>query len=242
MYKNLTKSEKRSRRRFLRHSLRLLGGTQAVFLFGKKEIRTATKVGWRTPRNTAGAAFLLYLYQHITRDHEILEVFRDKKSLNFQNDISRLEKCVSNKKDGVSDKCAQLIYTCNLERKILNNQPLRTLTTIPVLSVFVSSNLSCFGYTKKRLCKFKTNKNCLRRNVTYRVKIFVKLALYKSIILPIVSFGLICSNLTRGSNRSLEIFQKKSRKCVLWHSRQRSKVQQTAMALKYRSASTRSAN
>ena len=67
---------------------------------------------------------------------------------------------------------------------------------------------------KERLCKANKMLYCLRRNVAYRVKTIVKLGLYKSIILPIVSYGLTCAHLTRGSIRDLEGFQKKSLKWV----------------------------
>ena len=78
--------------------------------------------------------------------------------------------------------------------------------------------------------RFKT-----RRNVAYRVKTVVKLGFFKFIILPIVSYDLTCVHRTRGS------FPKEIIEMGLWHSRQRSNVQRTAVATSHPSSSSLSA-
>ena len=54
----------------------------------------------------------------------------------------------------------------------------------------------------------------LRRNVAYNVNTFVKLGLYKSILLPVLTYGCHCANFLRKNLQKLEFFQKKVVKWV----------------------------
>ena len=98
----------------------------------------------------------------------------------FPNYISNIEKWVTdNKMDLASDKCAQLIFKSNSERRLSNDQTLRTFTTLRDIGVLVSSKLSWSYYIEEHLCKADKTLYCLPRNVGYRVKTVVKLRLYK---------------------------------------------------------------
>ena len=140
--------------------------------------------------------------------------------------------------DLASEKYAQLIFRGKSERKILNDQPLITLTRMRDLSFFVRSNLSWSCLIKERLCRANKKFYCLPRNVAYRVKTVAKLGLYRFIILPVVSYDLTCAHLTRGIVRDFQSFQNVFIEMGLWHSRQRSKVQRTAVATNYPSTSS----
>ena len=83
--------------------------------------------------------------------------------------------------------------------KSQNVHSLKTLTMIRVLVVLLISILSWSNHIKERLCKANKLLDCLRCNVAYRLKIVVNLCLYKSIIVPIVSYGLTDAHVTRGS-------------------------------------------
>ena len=58
----------------------------------------------------------------------------------------------------------------------------------------------------------------LRRNVSPKVNVSVKLGLYKSILLPILLYGMNCVRLSRGSTRDLESFQKRALNWVCYES------------------------
>ena len=65
----------------------------------------------------------------------------------------------------------------------------------------------------------------LRRNVSPKIKLSVKLGLYKSILLPLLLYGMNCVRLSRGSTRDLKSFQKRALNWVCYESN-RSYLQQ----------------
>ena len=56
----------------------------------------------------------------------------------------------------------------------------------------------------------KANKTfyCIRRNLEFKVKMRIKLGLYKYLILPVLTYGLIICNISRSDLGRLERFQK----------------------------------
>ena len=62
----------------------------------------------------------------------------------------------------------------------------------------------------------KANKTfyCIRRNLKFKVKMRIKLGLYKSLILPVLTYGLIFCNISRNDLGRLERFQKKALKWI----------------------------
>ena len=65
----------------------------------------------------------------------------------------------------------------------------------------------------------------LRRNVSPKFNVSVKLGLYKSILLPILLYGMNCVRLNRGSARDIVSFQKRALNWVCYESN-RSYLQQ----------------
>ena len=66
---------------------------------------------------------------------------------------------------------------------------------------------------KERMKKANRVFYSLRRNVAFKVNMRIKLGLYKSMILSVLSYRSSCCNLNRGDMRNLERFQ---RKVVSW--------------------------
>ena len=48
----------------------------------------------------------------------------------------------------------------------------------------------------------------IRRNIAYNVKPNTKVSLYKSLVLPIVTYGLFCAKQSKATMNALERFQK----------------------------------
>ena len=73
-------------------------------------------------------------------------------------------------------------------------------------------------HVSERLKKANRALYLLRRNVSPKVNVSVKLGLYKSILLPILLYGMNCVRLSRGSTRDLESFQKRAFNWVCYES------------------------
>ena len=77
-------------------------------------------------------------------------------------------------------------------------------------------DLSWSTHLTERLKKANKLLYSLRRNVAYNVNTFVKLGLYKSILLPVLTYGYHCANFLRKDLQKLEFFSKESSKVDMW--------------------------
>ena len=74
--------------------------------------------------------------------------------------------------------------------------------------------ISWSNYANKRLNK--TIMVCsLRRNIAYKVETNIKLGLYKSVVLPIVTYALLCAKLSEGTMNALDRLKKKAVKWIM---------------------------
>ena len=73
----------------------------------------------------------------------------------------------------------------------------------------MSGDLSWKVHIETRLKKANQVLYLLRRNLSANINTFVKLGLYKLLILPVLLYGLSCTHISRGDQLQLERFQKK---------------------------------
>ena len=94
----------------------------------------------------------------------------------------------------------------------LSNLPLLGLTSAKDLGLMVTSNLSWSTHIESKIRKANTVFFFIKRN-TSATQIRVRLNLYKSMLLPILSFACCCFSLSRTSLKLLENFQKRVLEC-----------------------------
>ena len=141
----------------------------------------------------------------------------------FQLDLDNLTKWgVENRMSfAVKDlKCFIVTFRGTTEEQFyLSNLPLLGLTSAKDLGLTVTSNLSWSTHIESKIRKANTVFFFIKRN-TSATQIRVRLNLYKSMLLPILSFACCCFSLSRTSLKLLENFQERvlKRVCRDYHS------------------------
>ena len=106
-------------------------------------------------------------------------------------------------------KCAQINFRGVDINLFLNGNCVPQPKAIRDLGIHMLGDLSWSTHLTERLKKANKLLYSLRQNVAYNVNTFVKLGLYKSILLPVLTYGCHCANFLRKSLQKPEIFQKK---------------------------------
>ena len=70
------------------------------------------------------------------------------------------------------------------------------------------------NHINSRMSKANKTFYCIRRNLEFKIKMLIKLGLYKSLILPVLTYGLTVCNISRNDFGRLEKFQKKVLKWI----------------------------
>ena len=111
-------------------------------------------------------------------------------------------------------KCFTVTFRGTTEEQFhLSNLPLLGLTSAKNLGLMITSNLSWSTHSESKIRKDDTVFFFIKRN-TSATQIRVRLNLYKSMLLPILSFAYCCFSLPRTSIKLLENFQKSVLKWV----------------------------
>ena len=116
------------------------------------------------------------------------------------------------------EKCAALKIQYHSGDLMLGISQLHSADSIKDLGIFVTKDMTWSLHISERLKKASRALYLLRRNVSPKVNVSVKLGLYKSILLPILLYGMNCVRLSRGSTRDLESFQKRALNWVCYDS------------------------
>ena len=93
-------------------------------------------------------------------------------------------------------------------------EDLANANTVKDLGIHIKDDLSCSKHIEERLRKANKVLYLIRRNVAVPVKPFIKLGLYKSLILHVLLYGFTCINPSRSELQNLEHFQKKAVKWI----------------------------
>ena len=122
-----------------------------------------------------------------------------------QIDIGAIDSWVrTNHMELAIDKCSALKIRGTEKEFHLAGKPLKTDSEVKDLGITVGINGSWTAHINDRLKK--ANRVCfsIRRNVAFKVNTLIKLGLYKSVILPILLYGLNCLTLAKCDFQSLE--------------------------------------
>ena len=132
----------------------------------------------------------------------------------FQEDINAVQNWVAtNKMELAVDKCAILNIRRPEKDFELLNQNLNSLQAVKDLGINVSKKLTWSAHINARFNKANRVLYLIRRYVAYAVKPFIKLGLYKSLVLPVLLYGINC---TTSSKSDLVNLEKLQRKAVRW--------------------------
>ena len=113
-----------------------------------------------------------------------------------------------------TDKCAKLTFRGKDTSFNLFGEPLKTEANIRDLGITLISDLTWNMHISKKVAKANGVLYLLRRNVSQSVGARIKLGLYKSLVLPIILYGIQCIHLSKASMIILEKLQKRTVKCI----------------------------
>ena len=129
----------------------------------------------------------------------------------FQEDINAVQNWVAtNKMELAVDNCAILNKREPEKDFELLNQNLNSLQSAKDLGINVSKKLTWSAHINARLNKANRVLHLIRRNVAYAVKPFNKLGLYKSLVLPVLLYGINCTTPSKSDLGNLEKLQRKA--------------------------------
>ena len=141
-------------------------------------------------------------------DLKILSVGRKQDEI--QLDLNKIEDWVrQNNMELAFEKCAQINFRGVDINLFLKRKSVPHPNSIKDLGIHMLGDLSWSTRLTERLKKANKLLYSLRRNVAYNVNTFVNLALYKSILLPVLTYGCHCAKFLRKDLQKLEFFQKK---------------------------------
>ena len=108
------------------------------------------------------------------------------------------------------EKCAQINFRGVDKNLFLNGNRVPQPKSLKDLSIHMLGDLSWSTHLTERLKKANKLLYSLRRYVAYNVNTFVKLGLYKSILLPVLNYGYHCANLlNKKTYKNLNFFKRK---------------------------------
>ena len=107
------------------------------------------------------------------------------------------------------DNCTKITFRGSDRNSNILDQKLDHSNPVKGLGIQVSNKLTWEMHIEERLRKANEVLYFLRRNVAVKVQTLVKLGLYKSLILPVLLYGLACVFASRADLHLLEKFQKK---------------------------------
>ena len=147
-------------------------------------------------------------------DLKILAIKPD--SISLQRDLRAIESWVNeNKMSLAMDKCAKLTFRGINKNFKLMGSVLESSSEVKDLGVMIDQKLSSTRHVDVRLAKARNALYYVRRNVAYQISRQVKLGLYKSLILPILTYGFHCYSPNRTDLNRLERFQRKAIKWIM---------------------------
>ena len=127
-----------------------------------------------------------------------------------QDDLHGIENwIIQNKMELATDKCAYLNFRGRDQQYKLMGTDLAKFTTVKDLGIHVSADVSWKQHIEERMKKANKVLYMLKRNLADKVNMFVKLGLYKSLILPVLLYGFTCLTAGRTEIQNLEKFQKR---------------------------------
>ena len=114
-------------------------------------------------------------------------LFTGKADWQIQEDLNSIQHGVNtNKTDLAIEKCAALKIHHNSGDLMLGISQLHSADSIKALGIFVTKDMTWSLHISERLKKANRALNLLRRNVSPKVNVSIKIGLYESILLPML--------------------------------------------------------
>ena len=127
-----------------------------------------------------------------------------------QDDLHGIENwIIQNKMELAIDKCAYLNFRGRDQQYKLMEKDLAKSTTVKDLGIHVAADVWWKQHIDERMKKANKVLYLLKRNVATKVNTFVKIGLYKYLILSVLLYGFTFSTAGRTEFQILEKFQKK---------------------------------
>ena len=137
-------------------------------------------------------------------------------SKELQDDLDLFEKWVTlNGMELAIKKCFHFRLSNVYTQLMLYGTPLKQVSVVRDLGIHIRSDLSFGQHFQIRLNKANSAFSMFRRSLPERVHWHAKLCLYKSAILPIITFGSVCFSISRCDMRIFEDFQERVTKWIL---------------------------
>ena len=135
--------------------------------------------------------------------------------LEMQEDLFKFELWVAkNGMDLQLKKCYLLNFKPQTDSIMLYGKPLKCPSIVRDLGIWITNNLSFHDHLTIKLKKANSVFWMIRRNIPNNLDWKSRLCLYKSMILPIITFGSMCWVLSRSDCRLIEAFQKRVTKWI----------------------------
>ena len=129
--------------------------------------------------------------------------------LKVQSDLGAVDSWVEeNKLTLAMDKCFELTFRGDGCKFFLQGVVLKSTKVMEDLGVYMSDYLTWHANISAGMEKANSVFYLLKRNVFYKLQAPCKLRLYKSLLLPVLTYRFYCAALSRTDMKSLEKFQK----------------------------------
>ena len=110
-----------------------------------------------------------------------------------KSNVDALEDWVTQNKMGLAiEKCVKLLFKRPERQFSLRGSLLQTSAGVKVLRIRIQSDLIRKIHSEERMKKANRVFYSWRRNVAFKIKMRIKLGLYKSMILPVLMYGSSC--------------------------------------------------
>ena len=128
--------------------------------------------------------------------------------LKVQSDLNAVESWVKeNKMTLTMDNCFKLTFSGDDSKFFQQSVALNSTKVIRDLRVYESDNLNWHAHISARLRKANSVFYLLTENISYKLQATCKLGLYKSLLLPVLTYGFYCASLSRAQMKRLEKLQ-----------------------------------
>ena len=153
-------------------------------------------------------------------DTKLLSVHKSSISSILQNDLSHLQQwCSENCMEFNVDKCHIVTFSKNSPSKLqLYGMPLQRVRSEKDLGVIINDCLKWNEHINTACSKANRVLNLVKRNVVPLTTAANKLDLYKSMVVPVLTYGSLAWAPSRGDLRTIEQVQRRATRWILGYS------------------------
>lgn len=141
-------------------------------------------------------------------DLKLLSIGKSREEIAI--DLTALQKWIEkNHMQLAEDKCYQLNFRGRINKLSIGEIELQNKTVLKDLGLLIDCNLNWSTHIEDRIKKCNKVFFYVKRNMSHRLPPKIKLAVYKSMLLPILAFGSECYPLSRTNLQKFETIQRR---------------------------------